>query len=666
MIVKPENTVQIRPVLLGLSGLPNSGKTQAITHLVKQYVHKSPYLPPAVPAQTKGITAYYDILALGMEDHQFDLVEMNVEHSFSFGLLSAFRKQLEDNNDVLYFPQYPNNFRVRKPSFKDVVLENHLIHVYQHICQSTPYQFQKPEGVEESKMHEQEKKRREKLEALPKGTALVNVWNIDINKTSYLYLSSLFGHFKNSNTWLFLDIDRDLDDLDQPPSPHQVSQTDGTVATNWRPKLHYLLRASRLSQGGREHVCTIFAKHKDNEEADKELKKSIKKLEHKVNHASKQMDLSYLLKPKIKLINFNESPAPNVKASTLPAHKNVLVDDHTQRLYRKFYEMICETPYEEIPLSWVFLRSLYYVQKRTFISKTILKEQAKECGIDDEDFERFCRFHVSFGSIFDFTLINPAHKLIILAPIDFMLSLDKILIPAPELYEYYPMMKKGIVTETICQEIFESSCSDYMNSLISLELATKVTGFCQDDENLLAKTPPTDAIYYVPVMRKCCIVSEADPAAVYLVTSIDSAHINMQIELVKGLISSQREIKLVPCEEENQTILQLPHDRLTKTIINLVSFSPATKIEITTANDDVYASIVEVCRDILTKYREAGKVKYQFIMVCAKDADNVTPSSIPSLHCHILPYTSLSCDTCCEKGRFDDRFEAWNKALTEV
>ena len=76
------------------------------------------------------------------------------------------------------------------------------------------------------------------------------------------------------------------------------------------------------------------------------------------------------------------------------------------------------------------------------------------------------------------------------------------------------MMKNGIVLENTCKEVFEVEYSDYMDALISIGLATKVTGSCE--VKLPPDTPRADAIYYVPQMRKeSSPSSEVNPAAHY-------------------------------------------------------------------------------------------------------------------------------------------------------
>ena len=53
------------------------------------------------------------------------------------------------------------------------------------------------------------------------------------------------GHLFNSYTWLFLNIKKNEDELDMPPD---LPDSNSKVVLQWRPRLHYFLRACKISQ----------------------------------------------------------------------------------------------------------------------------------------------------------------------------------------------------------------------------------------------------------------------------------------------------------------------------------------------------------------------------------------------------------------------------------
>lgn len=106
---------------------------------------------------------------------------------------------------------------------------------------------------------------------LPEGIALINIWDIAINETVRHFLAALQGHIYNNHMWLFLDLKRDLEHLDEPPEikgrlEEGKGRRDGEVFMKWRSRLHYLVRSCKLSKDKnrekqRRRMCTIFAKH---------------------------------------------------------------------------------------------------------------------------------------------------------------------------------------------------------------------------------------------------------------------------------------------------------------------------------------------------------------------------------------------------------------------
>ena len=649
MIMNSENKVKIRPILLAVTGLPDSGDSDAISHLLKYHAEKSPYLPMSrksySPKEAKSIT-YYELVAVGV--HRLQIVEVTSEFSCSFGIMSAFKKKITENSQLLK----PTAIHVAgkkqgsaSQSFfnEDPSLERHLEYLFQNLSQ---FEYLNDEA-KESNLTPEEKEFANHIRKLPSGTSLINIWNISINTTTLSCLTALSGYLYRSNTWAFLDIERDMDKLDQPPEPHHGE----LQITKWRPRLHYLLRVGKMSHGSengadREGCCTVFARHDENFNGN--LKAKVKELEKDIKEAAKKIGVADLFESKVQPINFSQS-------SSFP-------DDQSQHLYQKLHQLICETPYKEVPLSWLFLRSLFYQQReKIIISKSALKAKAGCCGIDEAAFEEFCQFYASFGSIIDFTLINPDHNLIVLSPIEFLRTLDRILQPNEESFLWkHPMTEMGIVSERLCNILFEVECSDYMDALISFGLAVKVTSCIQDKENVLQldKSLRTEAIYFVPQLRKRkSTIRSVDPNAVYFVTSIDSPTVNKETQFVKHMLALHPTAVLIPCHERNKTII---HDVDTGTTITMVSFSPATMISISNPIDKVHESVVRACHEIA---QSTKALKYKFVIICAKRNKTISPSSILSCCCHVLPNEELECDGCTSKVK---NLKAWNNALQKV
>ena len=632
---------------------------------MKHYVDKSPYTPISrktyIPKTAKGII-YYNLVAVGLRHLQ--IVEMTSDFSCSFGIMSAFQKKVQDkaNPEVPLLYSITRNTRsnsVSLSSFDDPDLEVHLENVYKHISQFEHFPKGDPTQsyklTEELEFSEEEMVLLQHLNKLPDGAALINIWNIDISKSSFYILQALFGHLYNSNTWLFIDIQQNLD---MPPEDNKQPQTDGSFAVKWRSRLHYLLRASKMSHGGRKgdrkRVCTLFAKH-DNDT----LSTKLEELEEKVQQGARQIGVSDLLEPQVQAINLSDSEMTGTNSY----------------FYLKFCEVICKRSYEDIPYSWVFLRSLFYCSHRIYISKIALKEKAKECGIIDESFEEFCHFFMSFGSIIDLTCINPEQQIIVLAPVEFLRSLDKIFHPSDEISKRYLMISNGVVSDKVCKEIFEQEgeWAVYIDVLMSIGLAAKVTRDCELKDIKLTPEQRNDALYYIPLIRKEVISSpdeiQGANNAVYFITSPDSPHIYKQARLAKFILTDPElaHSELIPCQQRNKTIIRVVYGS-TDTTITFVSFSPATLITITENNESksnhdelfkIYTRVIKAFNDI-TKTGEAGLIKYQFITSCSKKSKDSEPP-----HQHVLPNNSL-CELCRSDRRLTGELTLWNEVLEKV
>ena len=580
----------------------------------------------------EGIT-YYELVAAGFHSlRELTITEVTKESSCAFGILSAFRKELLAKGQV---PLFTFTSEGSLYNFEDPDLEGHLQYIFKYICQ---YEHT-PKGTEVTTKERQYAKRLNKL--LPEGIALINIWDFAINKMVHNFITSLQGLLYNSHAWLFLDMDQDLQSLDKPPYIPQ--DRDQSILMKMHPRLQYLLRSSRMCEskcGTRKDVCTIFAKHNDT--SNDKFKPKVTNFEAKVKQTAKHVIGVYsFIEQKVESLSFNNSG---------------ISDESSNRLYQKFQQVIYETPYEDVPLSWIFLRSLFYRSDKKFIAKSELRKKAEECCMDDESLTKFCEFYTSFGSIFDLSLINPHYPYVIVKPMGFLRTLNMLLYPEDSICQKYPSIVNGIIPEKACKDVFGESWLVFMEALVSVNLGTRVSSSHLDIPDL----DPNDIYYFIPLSRKGNLIMEADPTAVHLIINIDAPHVFQQTTFTNYLLRSLQKPMLVQCDNPNQTIIT---ETATGVTVTLVSHSPATEISISQANPDVCSLILKVYGKIAEGCK-IGTIKYKFVMICAKSG---VPDAqyIPSCQYHILPDDGL-CDECKKAGRVNDQLKSWNKALREV
>ena len=346
----PNNKTKIHPVFLSLSGLPKSGKTRAIKHLLEHYVDSSPFIPmpsqkecEPVEAEGMGIT-FHELIATGFHPFRnLTITKVTEESSCTFGILSAFKNNLLEKNQA---PSFYTELEQEDPRaedrhmFDDNELNGHIHHIFNYLSKEKHMSKGAGDPLTTKKCEVAERLNSE----LPKGIALINIWDLTFNKSVLHFLSAMSGHLYNSYTWLFLDLDRDIDKLEKPP--FFPDYQDGRVLMQWRPHLHYLVRACKISQNetgnSRHNACTIFAKHQDIVNKEK-----VVMLKTRVQQTAKHVGVLSFLDSEIEPINL-DSPD----------------DDNSLRLYQKFQQVICKTPYQDVSLSWVFLRSLLYKSQK--------------------------------------------------------------------------------------------------------------------------------------------------------------------------------------------------------------------------------------------------------------------------------------------------------------
>lgn len=103
LIVDQQNKTKIRPILVAFSGLPQSGKTNAVRHLLDCYIDANEDLDTMTPKHERDIQAagisYFELVACGFHRLRHPIItEVTKNSSCAFSFLSAFSKLIEHGN----------------------------------------------------------------------------------------------------------------------------------------------------------------------------------------------------------------------------------------------------------------------------------------------------------------------------------------------------------------------------------------------------------------------------------------------------------------------------------------------------------------------------------------------------------------------------------------
>ena len=608
-LLNPAIKVKIAPLLLITGGLPNSSKTTALKELM-HHVDKD----TSVLKEKDGIGFFEFFAARNFIEDSILLAPEGRNKGYPSvlyaGVESMIRlsgKRLENVDlqtqvDVQILP--PDSSKVFS-EFSDSDLNKHL-------------------GTVLNDMHEDNQKK--KSQGLTKwdqshmcGLALVNVWDIGLNKVPNYVLSHLAGHLYNSHVWMFLDLLRDANHLyevpDIPDNRYDKLRNDKELIMRWRSRIRYLLRFAKLASmknGRRQNVSNIVTSYI----GSKEIEGHIIKLKEAVDIVSKQLQVQDLI------------DTEDIKAFH---HQNI------QPLYQLFEKIIRAglDNTDEIPLSFVFLRGMFYDKDQLYIMKDELREISKELNIDDKNFEWFCRLFTSFGNIVDVSLIDTTSHLIILKPIQLLNMLDKLF--------YYSsddtiVIKQGVVSKATLEEIFGNDVHVFMSFLTSLDIATEIS---PKQVNI----PTEPGSYYVPEVCTSPPLLRCSATALHLVHDMNISLSHFQVSFTAKFLNSYPEAQL------NAT--ETPHINITRFCSPSVSllfklvyhgdiiefqFPPNLHEEVL---HNVCEHIVIICHEIM---EDRSNILYDFAIMCSDDVSQQVCKL--QTRRHSLPLGEEDCKKC--------------------
>ena len=587
-------TVRIAPMLLINGGLPNSSKTTALRKLLEKAK-----LSSSVLKEKDGI-AFCDILAArNLCENEIVYVPPVREKGYPTvmyaGVENMIRSIGKRLKDVVVFPS--DNFS----GFNNEDLDEHFKHVLHDLHKAN---------------HAKHRQFTEWDESHTCGLALINIWDLGLNKIPTYVLSHLAGHLYNSHVWMFLDLLRDVDHLyevpDIPDNRYDKSRNDKELIMRWRSRIRYLLRFAKLASkksGSRQNVSNIVTSYTGSEEIEGHMIK----LKEAVDTVSKQLELQDLIDTET--IAFH--------------HQNI------EPLYQLFEKIIRAglDNTEDVPLSFIFLRGMFYNKDQLYIQKDELREISRELNIDGEIFKDFCHLFTSFGSIIDVSLIDSTSNLIILKPVQFLNKFDK-------LFYYSPggtiVTSHGLVSKATSEEIFGNDAHVFMSFLKSLPIVTEIS---PGQVNI----PTKPGSYYIPNICTHPPLFQCNPTSLQLVHDMNVSLSNFQVLFTTNFLNSYPEAQL--------NVTMTPHINFTR----FCSPSVSLLFELVYLGDiiefrfppglngkllhDVCEHIVSICHNIM----DQNDILYDFTIMCSNDASQACKLQTRR---HSLPLEKEDCKEC--------------------
>ena len=609
-MLNPAMTVRIAPMLLINGGLPNSSKTTALKKLLEK-----------VKSEEKG--------GIALEKAKSPSSVLEEKGGITFCDMLAARNLLE--NRIVYVPKvrdkgYPTVMYAGVENMIRIIgkrLRNVAVFPSDNFSEFSNQSLNEHFMLVMNDLHKANRARHQEFiewdESHASGLVPINIWDIGLNKVPNYVLSCLAGHLYNSHVWMFLDLLRDVDHLyevpDIPDNRYDKLRNDKEVVTRWRSRIRYFLRlakfASKKDESSRQNVCNIFASYK----GSKEIEGHLIKLKEAVDIVSKQLQVQDLI------------DTDNIKT---------FHNEDIEPLYELFAKKVRAGLDDTInvPLSFIFLRGMFYEKDQLCIQKDELREISKELKINDKNFEWFCRLFTSFGSIIDVSLIDTTSNLIILKPVQLLNKLDK-------LFYYSPggtiVTSHGLVSKAKSEKIFENDAHVFMSFLTSLRIATEIS---PEQANM----PTEQCSYYVPNICTSPPLLQCNPTSLHLVHDMNISLSHFQVLFTTEFLNSYPEAQL--------NVTMTPHINITRFCSPSVSllfelvyigdiiefqFPPDLHEEVL---HNVCKCIISICHDIMKQ----SDILYDFAIMCSNDVSQQACKL--QTRRHSLPLGEEDCKEC--------------------
>ena len=608
-MLNPTMTVRIAPMLLINGGLPNSSKTTALRKLLEKakseeeggIALEKAKSPSSVLEEEWGITFCDMLAARNLLENKIVYVPKvrdkgypTIMYAGVENMIRIIGKRLKN---VAVFPS--DNFS----GFSNQSLNEHFMLVMNDLHKANQAKHQ--EFIEWDESH-------------ASGLVPINIWDIGLNKVPNYVLSRLAGHLYNSHVWLFLDLLRDADHLyevpDIPDNRYDKSRNDKEVIMRWRSRIRYFLRLAKFAskdESSRQNVSNIVTSYKGSEKIEGHMIK----LKEAVDTVSKQLHVQDLIDTENIETFHNEDIEP-------------LYELFTKKVRAGLDDTI------NVPLSFIFLRGMFYKKDQLCIQKEELREISKELNINDENFEWFCCLFTSFGSIIDVSLIDTTSNLIILKPVQLLNKLDK-------LFYYSPggtiVTSHGLVSKAISEEIFGNDAHNIMSFLKSLPIATEIS-----PEQVNIPTEPGS--YYVPNVCNCPPILQCSPTALHLVHDMNVSLSHFQVLFTREFLNSYPEAQL--------SVTMTPHINITRfclpsisLLFDLVYIGDIIEFQFpSNLHEEVLHNVCEhvviICHDIM----DQSDILYDFAIMCSKGVSQQACKL--QTRRHSLPLGEEDCKEC--------------------
>ena len=500
---------------------------------------------------------------------------------------------------------------------------------------------------------------------------LLNFWDIGVNRAVIELVGKLAGNFRHLMLLNVLSLQKDCDDLYKPPrlgdryyQNRYSSRGDDKRLMVLLSSLRYFVRCVCVTNC--EPETTILVGTRADRFSEQECIERKVKILQSVRARAEELGVSRAICPQMLAVDARNRKAVLKEVRTLL--EKAIEKDHR-------FE-------KEIPLSWIFLRSVLHKTNRMFMNRKELVGIANKCGLQTvTEIEEFLKLFLACGSLLYCSNEDcpELHNCVILQPVAFIQALDQLYyieydknIPA-ELLNHVDSTKHGYVSEQLVKHLWPRDHHLFLQMLSKLGMVVEISDI------LHQQCPGSSPCYFMPTLRPLYYSQLPAPDSESLIVATSNLPIipyDVQSQFVIEMqIACKKDIEFIPTQYFNTLHFQWNKQSQTSTdkisadiFIRFLGEIAEIEVKMTSKHisylGTVCSIVKTICMDVFQRLaKQSPEIKYHFGFVCP----NSTATQPHYLYFHVQRgIQTLHCTKCGEQKVASPQKKVWMQAGVEV
>ena len=500
---------------------------------------------------------------------------------------------------------------------------------------------------------------------------LLNFWDIGVNRAVIEIVGKVAGNFQHLVLLNILSLQKDCDDLYNPPrlgdryyKGRYSPRGDDKRLMVLLSSLHYFTRCVCVTNCDPE-TTILVGTHADRF-SEQECNERKVKILQSVKARAEEVGVSRAICPQMLAVDARNRKAVLKEVRSLL--EKAIEKDHR-------FE-------EEIPLSWIFLRSVLHKTNSMFMSRKDLIGIANKCGVQSvPKIEEFLKLFSACGSLLYCSNEDrpELHNFVILQPVAFIQALDRLYyieydksIPA-ELLNHVDNTKHGYVSEQLLKHLWPRDHHLFLLILTKLGMMVEISDI------LHHHSPGTSPCYFMPTLRPLYyshLPTHDSESLIVATSNLPIIPYDVQSQFVIAMQNAcKKDIEFMPTQYFNA--LHFCWNKESQTATDKISadifirfMGEIAEIEVKCAPNNssslgTVCSIVKtICIDVFQQLaKQSPEIKYHFGFVCP----NSTGTQPHYVYFHVQRgIQTLHCNKCGEPKVASAKKRIWMQAGIEV